>query len=154
MNWLSSLAAARLIEALPGLGLDPDDVELIERRVLPRWQRQRLRCERRDQAVRDLAATYLGVLPLPTGREVAKLIAADCRRPPPDDPRRPLVDAILANSLPDRPPRFGTVRGALIGVPRWGQAPKPFEREVVQPQRLARPVRGRNSPVSAGQNRP
>jgi len=63
-------------------------------------------------------------MPLATGREIARRIAADCRRsPPPDDPRRQLVDEILANSRPDRPPTAGTARDALAGL-RPNRQPK------------------------------
>jgi hypothetical protein len=129
LSWLSYPGATRLIELLAEL--DPQDRDLLERRALPPWQRRACRRDRRDSAVRALAAVYLLTLPFPTGHELARCIAADCRRPPPaDDPRRPLVDDILANSWRNRPPSFGTVRAALTGLSQRRE-PKPFARIVV-----------------------
>lgn len=138
MIYLTFAAQNRLLEVLPALGLDAADVALLERRLLPPWRRRARRCQRRDAAIRELAVLYLGLAPLVSGHKLAKVIAGDCRRrPPPGDPRRPLVEAILADSLPNRPPAAGTVRRVLAGLPRRRE-PKPFVRELVPKPKLAR----------------
>ena len=125
VQWLSFPGATRLLGFLPEF--DPEDRDLLERRALPPWQRRARRRDRRDTAIRKLAEVYLEMLPLVTGREMARLIAADCcRRPPPDDPRWPFVEEILANSMPNRSPTAGTVRDALTGLQRR-RAATPFQ---------------------------
>jgi hypothetical protein len=66
--------------------LPPEDQDLVERRLLPPWQRRARRRTRRDNAVRSLARIIQEERSVVSGRELGRLMAAACRRlPSPDD---------------------------------------------------------------------
>jgi len=116
-RWLSPAAAALLL--LAAAEFDVEDRAVVER-IVPPWMRQARRRAERDRAIWKLVPFYVD--PVPTsGRALAKAIAAHCQQPPPPgDPRRPLIDDVLANSPGRRAPDFETVRQALAGVPPRG----------------------------------
>ena len=115
-RWVS-FRTAKVIERLL-LDVDPEDVSLIESRLLPPWLRRERRLDDRDEAIRMLVPLYVEP-PVPTsGRSLAKVIAAYCRRLPPiGDPRRGLIERVLAKNG-GKPPGEATIRRVLTGLPR------------------------------------
>jgi hypothetical protein len=110
-RWLSNAAAHRLLDV--AAEFEAEDLAVVAR-ILPPF----LKRTERDRAISELVPFYVVDPVVPTsGRALATVIAAHCQRPPPPgDPRRPLIDYILANSRGRRAPGFETVRQALAGL--------------------------------------
>src|SRR5262249_22005730 len=113
---LSPSAARRVLELAAEFEIE--DRAVVER-IVPRWMRRERRLDERDEAVRALPALYVETPVATSGHALARAIAAHCRRlPPVDDPRRALIERVLACNG-GRPPGEATVRRVLTGLPRY-----------------------------------
>ena len=116
---------ARILASIP----DPADADwLLEQLLLPAWCRRMMRLQRRDQAIRALAAERYGALS--SGRAIAETMHSDLSR-------RAVTPALqrILQLCGDRVPGEKTLRNALAGLTSSGgkNSPAAISRDMREP---------------------